>query len=332
MLLKLFKGTGFHVIFLLIITLAALWAGAFLHPQKPPLAIFEIRPMPLYGLLKGLVAGSQFAGTLLVFLIVCLMLFLLVNFNTSQFFINERTFLPALFYTLFISFFPACQVLNPVLPASIFLILALRRIIDSYRVAGIAYNFFDAGILIGVGTLFYADLIWFGILLIAGIILFRTISFTELILSLLGLATPLILSVGLFYVLGKDIWLFIDDIRDNLFERVQGFPFTRMTVVLLIYSGLVLIVTAGFLIVRLSTKKIKSRKTFSLLLWTLLLAFSAFLALPSISTEIIWIASIPACYLMAHYFVFEKKRIFSEITFSLLVVFVFLVQALWFFK
>ena len=97
MLLRIFKGTGFSVIFLLIITLAALWAGAFLHPQMPGLPIYETRPMPLYGLLKGLIGSSQLNGLVVIFSIVCLMLFLLVNFNTTQFFINERTFLPALF-------------------------------------------------------------------------------------------------------------------------------------------------------------------------------------------------------------------------------------------
>jgi hypothetical protein len=332
MLLRIFKGTGFSVIFFLIITLAALWASAFLHPQVPGLAIYETRPMPLYGLLKGLVGNSQLSGVLVTFPIVCLMLFLLVNFNTTQFFINERTFLPALFYILFTSIFPVYQVLNPVLPASLFFMIALRRIIDSYRIPGIAYNFFDAGILIGVGTLFYADLLWFGLLLIAGIMLFRTISLSEIILSLLGIVTPTIIAIGLYYVLGRDIWLFLDDIRDNLLGKVTGLPFSRLTVILLIYTGLVIIVSTGFLMMRMSSKKIKSRKTFSLLLWAILIALAIFIFVPSVSIEIIWIASIPASYLAAHYFVFERKRIFAEITFSLLVVLVFLVQALFFFR
>lgn len=332
MLLKLFKGTGFGVIFLLVITLAALWAGAFLHPQPASLSVSEIRPMPLYGLLKSLVAGSQLAGISLAFILVCLMLFLLVNFNTTQFFINERTFLPAVFYLLFVSFFPSCQVFNPVLPASVFLFIAIRRITDSYRIPGIAYNFFDAGILIGTGTLFYANLAWFGVLLIIGILIFRAISFTELILAIIGILTPVILAVGLFYVLGKDIWLFLDDIRDNLFGQIHTPPFTRLTIILLIYTALLLIVTTGFLVVRQSSKKIKSRKTFSMFLWTMLVAVVVFIFVPSVSLEIVWIASVPACYILAHYFVFEKKRIFSEITFSLFFVLVILIQAFWFFR
>ncbi len=100
---------------------------------------------------------------------VSLMAFLLVNFNTTVFFIHERTFLPALIYILFGGFFPDHQLLNPVLPASIFLMLAVMRIMESYHITGTAYSYFDAGILISTGSLFYANLIWFGLIVIIGI-------------------------------------------------------------------------------------------------------------------------------------------------------------------
>ena len=38
-----------------------------------------------------------------------------------------------------------------------------------------AGNFFDAAILISTGSLFYANLIWFGLLVIIGIALIRTV-------------------------------------------------------------------------------------------------------------------------------------------------------------
>jgi hypothetical protein len=316
---------------MMIITLAILWLGAIIHPQLPSLVIYETRPMPLYGLLKQLCGTGRMNGLFVTFPLVCLMLFLITNFNTTEFFINERTFLPALFYTLFSGFFPSYQVLNPVLPASLFLMLAFRRIINSYRNPGIAYNYFDAGVLIGVGTLFYADLVWLGILLIAGILLFRSISFSEFVLSIIGVATPFIITVGLYYVLGRDIMLFIDDIRDNLFEKVSSVQFTRLTVILLIYSGLLMVLASGFLLLRMYSKKIKSRKIFSLLLWALLLAAVIFAFVPSVSTEVIWIAAVPASYILAHYFVFERKKVFAEVVFSLFFVIVLLVQAFYLF-
>jgi len=326
MLLKFLRGTGLDVLFLLIVTIGVFWAGSFIHPQLPGSFIYETRPMPLYGLLKnatGIIPLNREIFTLLLF---CFMLFLLVNFNTSVFFINERTFLPAYFYISFVAIFPQYQVLNPVLPASVFVMLAIKRIMYSYRKPGTAYNFFDAGIFISIGTLFYANMIWFGFLLIAGILLLRSGNFKEIIISLLGLAAPFILTVGLYYVFGKDLGLLLADIRDNLFEKVTGPTFTWLTIILLIYSGLVVLLSIGFLAMRMNSKKIKSRKTFSLLLWSLTISVGLFIFVPSVSVEIVWIAGIPVCYILAHYFIFEKKKIFAEIIFSLLFLLVLLVQ------
>ena len=328
MLLKLFRGTGPGVLFLLIITTCVFWAGAFLHPQLPGIFIYETRPMPLYGLLKMAIGTNPLIGEIFTFVLFCFMMFFLVSFNTSIFFINERTFLPACFYILFIAIFPQNQVLNPVLPASVFLMMAMKRIMDSYRKPGTAYNFFDAGIYISIGTLFYADLIWFGVLLIAGIILLRSGNFKEIIISLLGLAAPFIITTGLYYVLGKDIGILLADIRDNLLEKATGFQFTRLTIILLIYTGLIIIVSTGFLIMRINSKKIKSRKTFSLLLWSLVISFAIFFLVPSVSVEIVWIAGIPASYLLAHYFIFERKKVFAEIVFILFFLLLLLIQAL----
>jgi hypothetical protein len=331
MLLKLLRGTGPGVLFLLIVTTGLFWTGSFIHPQLPGSFIYETRPMPLYRLLKMATGINPLNREIFIFLLFCFMMFLLTNFNTSIFFINERTFLPAYFYILFIAIFPQYQVLNPVLPASVFIMLAMRRIMDSYRMQETAYNFFDAGIFISIGTLFYADLIWFGILLIAGIFLLRSGNFKEILISLLGLAAPFIITAGLYYVLGKDLGLLLADIRDNLFEKVTGFPFTRYAIILLIYTGLILLISVGFLAMRVNSKKIKSRKTFSLLLWSLVISVGLFIIVPSVSVEMVWIAGIPACYLLAHYFIFERKKIFAEIIFTLFILLVILVQVFYIF-
>src|SRR5664279_407872 len=140
MFLRIFKGTGPGVIFLIFVTLVAVWISAFMHPPVSPDVFYETSPMPLYGFLKFLVKNNQLFGIILSFLMVSVLSVLLVNFNTSVFFINERTFLPALFYVLLGGLFPEYQLLNPVLPAAIFLILSIIRIIEGYHITGTAYN------------------------------------------------------------------------------------------------------------------------------------------------------------------------------------------------
>ena len=331
MLLKLFKGISPGVIFLIALTLGALWISAFLNPQMPAPAVYETSPMPLYGIIKQIAGNSPLGGVIFSFLAVTVIIFLLVSFNTSVFFINERTFLPALFYILFSALFPQQQVMNPVIPASIFLMIALMRIMKAYRKQGTAFNFFDAGILISIGSLFYINILWFGLLLIIGIALLRTGNIKEIAISIVGLLTPYILIIGLYYVLGEDIGAFLEDINYNLFGKTTGYSFSRLTIIVLISTGIIILVSTAFLLMRMSSKKIKSRKTFYLLFWALFISLVLYLLLPSVSVEMIWVTGIPASYMLAHYFVFVRGKIIPEIMFSGIFVLVILLQVFYIF-
>jgi hypothetical protein len=328
MILKVLRSTGPGVIFLIVLALGALWIGAFIDPQTPGLAVYETSPMPLYRILKFLAGNHPLQGVIISFLILSLMLFLLVNFNTSVFFINERTFFPAVIYLFITALFPENQILNPVLPAALFLMLALIRIMDAYRKPGIAFNFFDAGILIGIGSLFYANLIWFGLLLITGIALLRTWNVKEIAVSFLGLVTPYILTIGLYYILEKDIPSFLTDIRYNLFHETTGYHFSRLTIIVLIYTGLLVLVSIGFLMMQMNAKKIKSRKTFYLLFWGFVISLALYMFLPSVSVEMVWIAGIPSSYFLVHYFVFVRKKLLPEIVFTGFFLLILLIQIL----
>ena len=185
MLLRIFKGTNPGVILLITVTLIAIWISAYIRQSDISASQFDSGAMPLYELLTRIVAGTDHLRLIISFLLVVIISFLLVNFNTTSFFINERTYLPALIYILIGGFFPEFQSLNPALPASLFLMLALIRIMDGYRKQGVANNFFDAGILISTGSLFYANLIWFGVLIIIGIALIRTVDLSSIMISFL---------------------------------------------------------------------------------------------------------------------------------------------------
>jgi hypothetical protein len=282
--------------------------------------------MPLYGFIKALISNSHTLGVIISFLMVSLMAFLIVNFNTNVFFIHERTFLPALFYVLFGGFFPDHQILNPVLPASIFLILGIMRIMDGYHKSGVAYNYFDAGLLISTGSLFYANMVWFGLLVMIGIALMRTVDLKEILISIFGLLTPYLITFGIYYVIGKDIGALWRVFGENLFVKATYYPFQTLTIVALIFTGALVLISLVHLVNHMNNKKIISRKTFSMLMWTFIISLIVYFAMPAVSVEIVWLASIPVSYFLTHYFVFVKKRLVPEILFSLIFVFILLIQ------
>lgn len=326
MFLRKFKGTGPDVIALILIIMILLWLGSFLHPRPPSSLNFDENPMPLFRILYKIAGINRLISVLFTFLLVLLTSFLLVTFNTSGFFISERTFLPALMYVIFSGLFPQQQVLNPALPAAIFLILAIRKIMHSYKIQYTAYSFFDAGLLISTGSLFYANFIWFGLLLIIGIALLRTGNIREITISFLGLITPWFIMFGFYYVSGNDLNSLLSLITFNLFTKSTNLHLSGLTVAALMVIGLIILISMLYLFSVINTKKIKSRKTFRLLNWSLLISAAIFLIFKPVSEEVFWLAGIPVSYLLAHYFVFVRKKVVPEIIFSVLFILVALIQ------
>ncbi len=328
MLLRKFKETGPDIIVLIFIILILIWFNAFLHPQLPSSVNYDTQPMPLFGLLLSAFGTNPLVSVIFTSLLVLLIAFLCVNLNTTVFFISERTFLPGLIFVLLSGFLPQQQILNPALPAVPFLILALRRIMDSYKIQGTAYSFFDAGLLIGSGSLFYAGFIWFGLLLIVAIALMRPVNIKETIISIIGLATPWFITAGFYYITGKDMNSLLSSVTFNLFTKESHTVLSALTIVALIILGIILIICTLQLLSAFNMKKIKSRKTFTLLFWIFGIAAGSYFVFRPVSTEMFWFAAIPVSYILTHYFVFKRKKLMPEILLTTLFILVILSQIL----
>ena len=216
MIVKELRKTGPGIVVVVVLMALLLWLKPFI---ELPLPFSGKGQMPFYEILESLLGKSPFAGIFLSFVLVIYIAFLLINFNTSDFFITERTFLPGVIFVLLSGIIPQNQFFNPVLLSALFLILATRKIMNTYKIQGTAFDFFDAGIIISTGSLFYAELIWFGLLIIAGINILRPFNLKEVLISLLGLITPWLILFGFYYVMGKDMMSLVSLINDNLFGQ-----------------------------------------------------------------------------------------------------------------
>lgn len=327
-MLRLFKGTGPGVI-LITIALAGFFSiGSFLFPETHEF-VYTTYPMPLASVLMPLFASSTIAPFIISLLFVLLAAAMIVTFNTGSFFINERTFLPATLYILIASVFPYAGVFNPVLPVVAILIYAIMRIADSYRQPDISYNYFDAALMISVGSMLYANFIWFGILLFVGLFLLRNISIREILITIIGLITPYAILYGIYYVSGHDLHKLTTLIGDSLFHESTDYEWSRMQIVILIFLGLSLLVSLSYLISVFNSKKVKSRKIFSLLIWTLIISILVYLLVPSSSVEVFYFFLVPATCVMANYYVSrQRKKIVPELLFTGTVVIVLVLQVL----
>lgn len=284
--------------------------------------------MPLYSLLLGSVGQNMLMGTLISFLVMLSIAFYLANFNTRLFFITERTLLPASLYILVSGFFVSTQTLNPVFPATLMLIIAIDRVMASYRKTSIAYNFFDASLILSLGSLFYFNIIWFYLVIIIGILLIRTFSLRELLLSLFGLVAPYLVVYAIYYVTGKDLGVFSGMIFDNIIKTAPRYYWSPILITGLIIGISLLIVSLSHLLGIFATKKIKTRKTFSLLIWILIITVAVYFIVPSASVELIYIVLIPFVYIISHFIVFVRNKKIANVVFAIIFIAILAIQVI----
>ena len=291
-----------------------IWLNAFLNPGDSNF-YFNEHPMPLYGVLSNLVSPVSILGTLITMIIWIIHGLLLVRLNTKFFFINERTYLPATIFILFGCFIADLQSLNPVIISSIFLLLAIERLIDSYRNTNISFSSFDAGLLIGTGTLFYLNLGFFVLLIWIGLLILRPVNWREWVVPILGFCTPVFIIAAIYYLINGDLSLFIGIIRDNLVPF--KYDITQFHYYFLGYLAL-LVVFASFQILRdIITKKIKSRKIFLIFWWIFSISVIVFFFVPWVSFEIFLFGFAPLSFLLHNYYLNIRVKWFGELSFIL---------------
>jgi len=312
MIVRLFRGTGFGPAVLLVLIAALLWSGFFINPP----ALYQPSPdkiMPLWSAVLNVLIPLPLLSVILSFIMMILLVIIIVRFNTTHFFITRRTYFPALIYILFYAFFPGQMVLNPALPAAILIMLALWRMMAAYRKNGVAYNFFDAAMIVSVAGFFYAGALWFIVLVIIGALVLRSPDIRELFASIFGAVLPWALFFTVWYLTGNDPKDLAAIIKNNLFQDAPSIYWSRTLVILGIIIIINFLPALYKLFTDMSTQKVKSRKSFSMLIWMLLISMVSYFVVPSVSAEIFAIAAIPGSYIIANYYTFARRIATAEI-------------------
>jgi len=98
-------------------------------------------------------------------------------------------------------------------------------------------------------------------------------------------------------------------------------------IVILIFLGTTFLVSLVHLTSVFNSKKVHSRKIFSLLIWVMLISVAVFIFVPSASVEVFSIFLVPASYIFSNYYTSRhQKQIVPELMFSGTVVVIITLQ------
>ncbi len=250
------KSGTFAQLTIFIVFLVIFWIPYFVHPNH---LIATAADGPLFTMLAGwLINLPVLSIGVALFLIVIQALLLTFVFQAYGFF-NRKNFMPALIILMAYSWNGTQQALHALLPAGIFIIVALNSILSMYGEQAAYRKVFTASFSIGIASLFYFPLIYLMPFIWFSFVTYRVSTWREYIISIIGVALPYIYYFS---------WLFWNDnfdagvisLSDALFKWVLPERLSLVNTVWLSFSTFMLVVAMVAVLNLMSDKLISLRR------------------------------------------------------------------------
>ena len=279
--------------------------------------------MPFYNAAISWFSGAGRLATVLACVLMIAEAFLLNFIVNENEILTKPSFLPALFYIVFMSSDTAQLTLYPLLFANFFILLAIHKLVSSYRKDTAFPNAFDAGLLLSVATLFYFPCVVFFPLLYVGFVLFRPFNWREWVISLIGVLVPYTFVFTYYFwndMLSHlwDIKLFYPNPQRSQLATSEGFYIMLGT------SLLIILFSFGKLFTGFSEASQKNKKGIQLLLWLSGLGLLSMFLTPEITLRNFSVLAIPAAVFCSNYFLKMKRSGWGEVLFVMLLIAVFI--------
>jgi hypothetical protein len=276
--------------------------------------------MPLYDFLLGLVLRlPEWVTGLIVYLLLISQVLHLNRIIGKHEVFYKNSFLPALFFMMFLVMIPQFITFHPVLIINSLLILILDKLFNIYKNPAPIPQAFDICFIIGVATLIYLPAISFFLLFAFSMVILKTFSWRDWLVGFTGLILPFFFAfIYYFWIDGLEDMkqkFFLNDLTriiDTSGLVLQGYRITLVVVVAIM----------GLTILRIrqnfykNTTRIRNfQQVFFIYLFVALvsLAFSG-----SVAVYRFAILTIPISTLISYYFLAGKKAWWNETLFWIL--------------
>jgi hypothetical protein len=317
MFLRFFKSGQPAFFFIIPVLAVLLWLKYLIIPQ-PVNMVFEPNPMPFYSWLFALLENQVFLGKGISLVLHVFIALWLSRLNTKFILLNQRTYLPAIIYLLFISSYLPLQQLNPAVFSAVFLVLAVELMFDAYKKEGLALEFFMTAFLVSLASLFYARAALLMLVVWMGLSLLRAVRWREWAFTILGFLTPYVFLFSWYYLSGQDLAGNWESIRYN-FVHDRGTGYLDISYFVFYgYMLLLVILASRKMLTANQGLKIYIRKFFRLNFWLFTFIMAAFLIIYSRAIEMICFVAIPVSYILSWYLTNIRSKLAGEILFCLI--------------
>ena len=293
-MLTFFRTNQQFLNILLLLYLAVMRASTFMHTSN-------IVPRG-HGILTNWVYASfpplSMSGVILAFFLIFFQA-TAINLMIARYRVaTDISLLPGVFYCLFTSLMPDFLPLSSIILANTFLVLALYNLFDTYKNNYVAGRIFDAGLWLGIASLFHFSYIF---LVVWGIIclgILRGIRFKEFLILIIGIIVPLFLMGVYSFWVGQ-----MPRFMGHFFENVGTMSFVvYKSSMIYIKIGLVLLFLLLTIVASLqffSRRNMTAQKYISMIYWLMLLCSIIIFTQKGIDINQLLLLAIPISVLLS---------------------------------
>lgn len=313
MLLKLFKQSYFaQIAFLFFLTLIV-WLPAFINPY-PVLSSNS-------NLFTNFLFTQSFLNTTIVSVLLGFGLLLALAFFLSHLFsthnlTHSNSFLSGFLFVLFLSRTPSHLGFNPALISLLFLLLALKKLLENFKSAR-SYNLlYTASLLFSFASLFTPSIILLFPIVWINLIIFQSFNWRSIPISLIGLITPYFY-IGIGYFMIDKNALFIE-LMETMIKSTILIPTLPKShdFIELIVAATLLLIASIFILSSIGNQVISIRKKTTFMYWFLGLSILLSLFNQDISSrEVVFI---PFSAILGYYFSVVNRQFWANLFISLI--------------
>ena len=249
---------------------------------------------------------------------------IMVNYMVNEYrLLNKQTYLPGMAYLLLTSLLPEWNYLSSPLVTCTFIVWILIKLFNLYNISSARGQIYNTGLLLGISSYFYFPSASFLLCIILGLVILKPFRFNEVVLLVIGTLTPYYFIASYLFLKGQlSFATFFPHVSFEVPE-IRSTLWLALSILLLAVPFLI----GGFFIQRhLHKMLIQVRKTWSLLLLFLLLAFFVpFVNSDSSFSNWILLAVPFACFHASTYF-FPARKAFPNVLFFVTVGYVLYLQ------
>jgi len=294
---------------------AALWTATILHTGEATRPYTDITLLaPFFDWLRNFPLLKASLGLALLLLEAATW----NNIINKHSLLKQSTYFPFFFMVVLLSCRASLIGFYPALVSSLFLVLAIHKLISSYMKEGALPDVFDSGLYVGIATLFYIPSIVFLVLVWIGLLTIRTINWREWVCSVIGFLIPFLFTFTYNLVFYPNYPWFNKIIGQFLYHRVHlSFSWEQVTIMIII--AIIALGSLWFYVNKITENVVKAQKFWILLMWFMVIALVAVLICPEKDSRALSLFAIPGSFVMSVYFLKTRAKILPEILFLLLV-------------